>query len=62
LDNRQQRAKRNKHKLDADAVRSIRREWEHCEGTNRNSLGKKYRVSISTIDAIVKRRIWKEVV
>jgi Mor family transcriptional regulator len=58
----QQHSNGKKHKLDADTVRSIRRDWETSPEQNRDSLGKKYRVSISTIDAVIKRKIWKDVV
>ncbi len=56
----QQPGKRKPNRrLDADTVRSIRRDWETTETPNRDLLGRKYGVSISTIDAIVRHRIWK---
>jgi hypothetical protein len=58
----QRHSNSKKYKLDPDTVRSIRRDWASSPGPNRDALGKKYRVSISTIDAIVKRKIWKDVV
>ena len=54
-------ASRKKRKLKIEAVRCIREEWNTAIVPNRDSLGKKYGVSISTIDAIVRNRIWKNV-
>jgi hypothetical protein len=52
---------RNKRKLKIEIVRSIRRDWMSDPRPNRNSLGKKYGVSISTIEAIIRHKIWKDV-
>ena len=52
---------RKKRKLSVETVRCIRQEWKTAAEPNRDLLGKKYGVSISTIDAIVRNKIWKHV-
>jgi transposase len=53
------RSGRPRTKLTEDKVRQIRRESQQDPNATIDQLGKKYGVSITTITAIVKGKIWK---
>lgn len=47
-------------KLNVEKAHEIRRESRENPNATPDSLGKKYGVSITTIKAIIKGRLWKE--
>ena len=52
--------KRNGFKLNSTAVRQIRAEYSST-GISLEKLGRKYGVSISTVNAVLSRKTWKDV-
>lgn len=55
------RVRKSGVKLTAEHVKHIREEWEKTPRLSVDAVASNYGVSISTIDAIVKRRTWKQV-
>lgn len=52
--------RKRRSKLDDAKAKLIREEWEKNPRPNSNQLGKKYGVSVSTIEAVIKRKTWRE--
>lgn len=53
--------RRGQKKLDIQLVKLIRLEWQQTPRPSSDELARRYQVSISTIEAVVKRKTWKDV-
>ena len=52
--------KRNKIKLNHNLAMVIRREWRENPRPSSDKMAQKYKVSVSTIDSVIKGKTWKD--